>query len=85
MTAEVFDYFDDSGRRTAIRVTVGRKYDTIVVMTSSGVRTKRIKKVYTKYLTPLEYPPKRAIRAYLAAGKRLGITKGAKQALRAEL
>lgn len=72
----------DEGSQTAILGDPGRKW-TPFVMIEFPVRLRRIKNADVgRYTKELEYPLKKACRAYLKIGRKHGITKGAKTLIR---
>lgn len=74
----------DDGYRCALVVTVGPKFTGMIWIDdrSPGVR---INKILNSQVTskPLEYPLAKAKKLFRSCGKKLGITKAARRALRA--
>lgn len=83
MTAAVFMYRTDSGCKT-ILAAEGRKYIRFVSM-DAPISVTKVPMAEQRHMTPLDYQPKKAARRFRGAGKRLGITKGAKQFLDKEV
>ena len=56
----------------------GRKLLSIVPMDSGGIKVRKAPLREERYLSDVEYPVGKAKRRFLAAGRRFGISKGAK-------
>jgi len=80
---DVIRYRTDEGVFTGLQVNEGTKYLQIILMDSRGLRIRKVAKTEGRYITPLEYPVKRAVRKFKSAGRRFGITKSARRALAA--
>jgi len=74
-------YRTDAGVVTALVLTPGRKWLPIITL-GCPIKIRKVALAEQRFMTPLDYPVKRAVRKYIAAGRRLGITKGARKALR---
>lgn len=84
---EVVRYHTDKGFVTCLKVAVGRKLIQIIPMDSSGIKIVKVPLAQERLMKPLElkgkpYPVKRAKKLLRASGRRFGITRSAKQALR---
>ena len=80
--SELVTYRTDAGIKTAIALKPGRKWLPVIVI-DSPMRVRKVPLSERRFMTPLaDYPLRRAVRKYLAAGRRLGITKRARKALR---
>jgi hypothetical protein len=76
-------YRSTTGVRPAVHLATGPKYITLVWMDAAGIRLHKLPRRDERYMTPTGYPVKKFARRLLQAGKRFGITKGARAALRA--
>jgi len=81
---KVMRYRTDEGVFTVLLVKTGNKWAQVMFMDAAGIRIKRVPVAdIERYMWELEcYPLQRAVRRFRAAGKRFGITGGAKQALK---
>lgn len=70
-------YRSDEGVVIAF-VKPGRKLLSMVAMDAAGLRVRKVPLSDERYISPLDYPVAKARRRFLAAGKRFGISKGAK-------
>ena len=82
MKDSIITLHEDEGYRTALVVSVGPKYISVVYPDSSGMRIRKVKKLTAKYWV-IDYPAKKAKAKLRKCGKLFGITKSAKIALRA--
>jgi len=67
---QVVKYRTEDGVFTAIRVKTGPKYTQVITMDSSGIRIRRVPKSEEKYMTDIDYPPKRAQKKFRSAVRR---------------
>lgn len=79
-------YHTDKGIKAGAVVTRGRKFLTVILV-SAPIRIKRVSLSEERYMKPLlkngsAYPVDALRRSLLAFGARVGITKGAKAALK---
>ena len=82
MELQLKNYHTSEGVRVAF-VAEGRTKLTVIHMDAGGIKARRIPKSESRYMADLDYPRRKAVRKFLSAGKRFGITKGARQLLRA--
>jgi len=78
---QVVRYRTDHGTCCAL-VESGRKWLQVIQMDSSGIRVRKVPCSDERYMTPMDYPLAKAKKRFRLAGRRFGITKGAKQLLR---
>ncbi len=71
----------DEGVRTALVVTVGPKWATLLWADSAGMKLRKLKVGAVRY-TELDYPLARAKRHFRRMCRNFGATKSAKRALR---
>lgn len=81
MSAQVVRWHGPEGCRALIVTARGRKYLQAVVV-DTPVKVLRLKLAEERNMTALDLPLKRALKSMRAAGRHLGITKGAKAALK---
>jgi dUTPase len=81
MKDSVIKLHEDEGYRTGLVVSVGHKYIGVIYPDSSGMKIRKIK-LDSKYCV-IDYPTNKAKKMLRNCGKKFGITKGAKVALRA--
>jgi hypothetical protein len=87
MQLMTFKAQDDKGGRagtyTVLLAKVGRKYIHVIFMDSGGIRLQRMNIRELDYMTELvDYPIKRAVNKFKRAGRKFGITRSAKIALK---
>lgn len=84
---QVVRYHTDNGYVAALKVVVGRKMIQLIPMDSAGIKIVKVPLEQERYMKPMElkgkpYPINRAKKLLRASGRRFGITKSAKLALR---
>lgn len=75
-------YKTQYGLRTAILICSGPKFHTLIMMDAAGLTLTRVPKAEARWFREMQYPIKRAVKKFRAAGRRFGMTKGARQVLR---
>lgn len=78
---QVCKYRTDQGVFTALVGEPGRKLIPVVTI-DHPIRVRKVPMTEQKYMVPLEYPVKKAVRGFLKAGKALGMTKSARTFLK---
>ena len=78
----VIQYYDD-GFRIGILAKEGNKYASVVCRDGNSITVKKFPADDDSLFDYLDYPVEKAIKKYLAAGKKYGITKAAKELLKA--
>jgi len=76
----VVRYRTDKGVFTALIGDPGTKYLPVVYI-DAPIRLMKVPQTEERYMTIIDYPPKKAARRMLKAGRHLGITKTAKRFL----
>ena len=71
----------EEGCRNALVLKTGSKFVQLIWIESGGVKIHALPLTAMRRATSLDYPVRRAARRMLEAGRALGITKKAKQAL----
>lgn len=79
---EVLRYKTHRGTFPALHIKDGRKLMHLILMDSHGIRVTKVPLSEARYMTVLDYRVSRAKRLLRAAGKKFGITKEARAALR---
>ena len=77
----IISLHEDEGYRTALVVAVGPKFTQLIWADSSGMKINKLPTTTLKFTT-MDYPLAKAKKAMRLMGKRFGITKSAKRALR---
>jgi len=80
MKDSVIKIHEDEGYRTALVVGMGHKFMRVIYPDSAGIKIRKFN-LDSKYQV-LDYPTNRAKRKLRECGKKFGITKSAKVALR---
>ena len=79
----VVRYHTAQGQRIGLVCTDTPSEIRLVTIANAGVRIQRLPPPQRRYMTTLaDYQPRRAAREFLRAGRRLGISRAAKKALR---
>ena len=83
----VVSYHNSTAEQTAILVSTGRKYHTLLLIESAGVVCRKVAISEEKHFTPLlykgnDYPLKKAVNRYLGTARRMGCTKSARRAMK---
>jgi len=79
---QVVRYKTHNGTFTGIHVGDGRKFFKLILMDAAGIRIIKEPLGNKRFMTVLEYRTAKARKLFRAAGRRFGITKSAKKALR---
>lgn len=79
---QVIQIHEDEGIRTGVLVAEGPKFISVIWPDSGGMRIRKIEKARGTRFTVLDYPLAKAKKTLRKCGKKFGITKGAKKALK---
>lgn len=80
-TNDIIRVHEDEGVRTALVVTVGPKWATLIWPDSAGIKLRKLRVADVRY-TVLDYPLAKAKRHFRRMCRNFGATQSAKRALR---